>query len=196
MLGSQLKGILKTAKAFVQGALRTIKRVAWDWEVLEPTITLRPTRHYSVLMNDEEARRFGLSTSNYDDEMAQRAAWDLYNQVYFQYKDKPPFMGPSKAIPEPCALGPTRLPGKKWIVATGCGHFRIPRDAVSEVQAEEKVKPLTEPFTLRTAGGEVPPDGTLGVHMPAFGGEIVETLVMEDSPYVMPAGERCTEHGY
>ncbi len=85
-------------------------------------------------------------------------------------------------------------PSEWWIWDTGAGNFLIGEQDMSEAEMKAKYK-IDDPCTLSTANNIVTVDERVEVQIPRLK-LIIDPLVMEKSPKVLPTGRMCAEYGY
>ena len=88
------------------------------------------------------------------------------------------------------------LGSMRFIIDTGCGFNLIAARYVEDAHAMSKIKRLSSPIALNTAGGLSKALGTVSVECSHMPGGSFECLVMPETPSVISVGERCLDHGY
>lgn len=83
---------------------------------------------------------------------------------------------------------------RAWIVDTGAGHDVIGRSGLLDTW-EHKARNTDLEYRVTTANGIIPVAEMLPLYIPILQ-EIVEPMLLEDTPPLLAVGKRCLKYGY
>ena len=99
----------------------------------------------------------------------------------------------SESVPSMPVFRKSEFP-EEFIADTGSGLHLIPRHALSDAYIR-RAKLLEKTMKLNTANGSITVDKSVGIPFKSFQ-EMLDCIILEDTPPVISVGERCENKGY
>ena len=102
----------------------------------------------------------------------------------------------AKKPPAPYALLASRRVGPRiWLIDTGAGFDLVSADDIDPEYLEKARRILKETVVLRTANSTVEVDSCIELRLKRLA-EVIEPLLLDDTPPVFSCGKHCREDGY